>query len=411
MAVLKEQVADELAVRELVARFSDAVNRRAPLEMAALWATDGVWVVPGVPETTGRDAIAGVLTNLLETFPSLVQMPHTGVVSVDGDSATARWFLSEFGCDASGGGVYFIGTYHDQYRRDEDGLVLRPPAVRLPLPRPRRGPGQVLCLPRRAARGRAMAGLTIERPADGVALVTLDRPERLNALDDELLTTLVPGTFADLARDDSVHAVVVTGAGRGFCAGADLDSNGFGQPTALEAARFVRSTHQGPVNVRRLPQPTIAAVNGPAIGAGFGLALACDLRFAAPGARFGAPFVGMGLVPDYGVSYFLPRVVGTAVALDILLTGRIVGADEALALGLVSRVVDDVVAAAVETATAIAANPPQATQTTRANVYRALELSLEAEILEQEVRTQAVALHGSEFPERFAAWKQKIQGR
>lgn len=255
-----------------------------------------------------------------------------------------------------------------------------------------------------------MAGLRIERPADGVALVVLDRPERLNALDDELLVHLVPDTFADLASDAQVRAVVVTGAGRGFCSGADLDSSGFGQPTSLEAAQFTRSTHQGPVNVRRLSKPTIAAVNGPAVGAGFGLALACDLRFASPGARFGAPFVGMGLVPDYGVSYFLPRVVGTATALDIVLTGRLVDADEALRLGLVSRVEDDVVAAAVETATTIAANPPQATEVTRANVYRALELGLEAEILEQEVRAQAVALHGSEFPERFAAWKRKVQG-
>ena len=254
-----------------------------------------------------------------------------------------------------------------------------------------------------------MAGLRVDRPADGVAVVVLDRPEKLNALDDDLLATLVPGTFAELAEDDSVRVVVVTGAGRGFCAGADLDSQGFGQPTSLESARFVRRTHQGPVNVRVMPQPTIAAVNGPAVGAGFGLALACDLRLASPGARFGAPFVGMGLVPDYGVSYFLPRVVGTAAALEILLTGRLVDADEARALGLVSRVVDDVVGAAVETAAAIAANPPGATQMTRANVYRALELTLEAEVLEQEVRAQAIALHGSEFPARFASWKQRIQ--
>ena len=121
MEVLNHEASDELAVHELVARFSDAVNRRVPSEMAALWAPDGVWVVPGVPETVGRDAIAAVLTSLLETFPSLVQMTHNGVVRIDGDEATARWYLSEFGKDASGQGVYFIGTYHDRYRRTEEG--------------------------------------------------------------------------------------------------------------------------------------------------------------------------------------------------------------------------------------------------------------------------------------------------
>jgi len=256
------------------------------------------------------------------------------------------------------------------------------------------------------------AGLRVEHPADGVALVVLDRPERLNALDDALLLEGIPGTFADLATDPGVRAVVVTGAGRGFCSGADIESSsGFGQAGPVEAERFTRRTHRGPVAVRRLPQPTIAAVNGPAVGAGFGLALACDLRFAGPAARFGAPFLGMGLVPDYGVSYFLPRIVGTAASLDILLTGRLVAAPEALALGLVSRVTDDVVADAVDAAASIAASPPHAVAVTKANVYTSLELGLEAEILEQEVRAQAVALHGSEFPERFARWRDKIRPR
>lgn len=255
-----------------------------------------------------------------------------------------------------------------------------------------------------------MGELRVEHPADGVALVTLNRPERLNALDDELLLRSLPGTFADLAEDESVRAVVVTGEGRAFCAGADLECSGFVQPSPLEAAEFTARSHRTPVNVRRLQQPTIAAVNGPAVGAGFGLALACDLRYAGPEARFGAPFAAMGLVPDFGVSYFLPRAVGTAAALDVLLTGRLVGAEEALDLGLVSRVEPDVVAAAIETATTLAAMPPFALATTKANVYRAMELDLVGEVLEQEVRAQAVALHGSEFPERFAAWREKVRG-
>jgi enoyl-CoA hydratase/carnithine racemase len=253
-------------------------------------------------------------------------------------------------------------------------------------------------------------GVRIEQPADGVALVVLNRPERLNAFDDDLLLRTLPATFTRLGDDQAVRAIVVTGEGRGFSAGADLDCSGFTQPSPTEAAMFVRATHRTPVIVRSLEKPTIAAVNGSAVGAGFGLALACDLRLASADARMGAGFVAMGLVPDYGVSFFLPRVVGTAVALDLLFTGRLADAEEALGLGLVSRICDDVVGDAIELATAFAANPPQAMAMTKRNVYRSMELSLEAEILEQEVRAQALALHGSEFPERFVAWKRKIQG-
>ncbi len=171
-----------------------------------------------------------------------------------------------------------------------------------------------------------MAGLRLDTPAEGVTLLTLDRPERLNSLDDELLEHALTDTFRDLGADPSVRAIVVTGEGKGFSSGADLACSGFGPPTVLDAERYVRQTHRTPVAVRKVGKPTVAAVNGPAVGAGLGLALACDLRIASPTARFGAPFVAMGLVPDYGVSYFLPRVVGTATALDILLTGRLVEA-------------------------------------------------------------------------------------
>ena len=256
-----------------------------------------------------------------------------------------------------------------------------------------------------------MTGLRLETPAEGVALLTLTRPERLNSLDNELLEHALTDTFGDLGADRSVRVIVVTGEGRGFSSGADLDSNGFRQPTMLDAERYVRRSHRTPVAIRKVGKPTIAAVNGPAVGAGLGLALACDLRIASSTARFGAPFVAMGLVPDYGVSYFLPRVVGTAAAMDILLTGRLVGADEALALGIVSRVAEDVMEAALELARQIAANPAHATSITRANVYRSLELDIETEILEQEPRAQALALFGPEFKERFAAYKEKIQNK
>ncbi|MFQ5516668.1 MAG: enoyl-CoA hydratase/isomerase family protein [Acidimicrobiia bacterium] len=253
-----------------------------------------------------------------------------------------------------------------------------------------------------------MPGLRVETPVDGVALVSLDRPERLNALDDELLEHALADGFTSLRDDPAVRVIVITGKGRGFSSGADLECSGFQQPSSTAAEEHVRHTHRTPVILRKIGKPTIAAVNGVAIGAGLGLALACDLRLAAPTARFGAPFVAMGLVPDYGVSYFLPRVVGTATALDMLLTGRLVGAEEALKLGIVSRIEGDVVSAAVELATQIAVNPVHATATTRSNVYRSLELDIEAEILEQEPRAQALALFGPEFHERFAEYTEKI---
>jgi enoyl-CoA hydratase/carnithine racemase len=254
-----------------------------------------------------------------------------------------------------------------------------------------------------------VSGLRVERPAHGVALVVIDRPERLNALDDELLLDALPSALEALSIDASVRAVVITGEGRAFCAGADLECTGFSQPTTTDAEAYMRRSHLTPWRVRALGVPTVAALKGAVVGAGLGLALACDFRFTGPELRMGSPFVTMGLVPDYGVSYFLPRVVGVERALDLLLTGRVVDAPEALALGLVSRQCRDVVAEAVAFASQVAAAPPAAVAATRRNVYRSIELPLDVE-LEQEVRAQTLALFGSEFPERFAAWKQGVRG-
>jgi enoyl-CoA hydratase/carnithine racemase len=255
-----------------------------------------------------------------------------------------------------------------------------------------------------------MTGLRVEHPRDGVALVVIDRPDRMNAFDDDLLLDALPDVFADLATDRDARVVVVTGEGRAFSSGADLDCSGFRQETATEAEAFVRRTHRTPVAVRRLGKPSIAAVNGAAVGAGFGLALACDVRLAGPHARMGAPFITMGLVPDYGVSYFLPRIVGPGRALQLLLSARLIDASEALQLGLVSSVEDDVVTAALDLAGQWAGLPPAAVSMTRTNLWRAMELDIEAEILEQEARAQAVALKGSEFADLFAKWAETVQG-
>lgn len=124
MAVLSPEVtADEAAIRALTARFTDAVNRRHPAELAALFEEEGVWVVPGFGDTTGRQAIAGLLADLLGRFTFLVQMLHSGVVEVDGDKARARWYLSEFAATEDGSGWRFVGVYQDDHVRVEEGWL------------------------------------------------------------------------------------------------------------------------------------------------------------------------------------------------------------------------------------------------------------------------------------------------
>ncbi len=169
----------------------------------------------------------------------------------------------------------------------------------------------------------------------GVALITLNRPARLNAWNGPLGS----GYFASLDRaaaDQDVRAIVVTGAGKGFCAGADMDVlQGIGSQSsnADSAASGPPHTH-----AMTIPKPVIAAINGATAGLGFVHALACDLRFAATGAKFTTSFARRGLIAEHGLSWTLPRLVGQAVALDLLLSGRVILAEEALEVGLVNRV-------------------------------------------------------------------------
>lgn len=193
----------------------------------------------------------------------------------------------------------------------------------------------------------------IDRAADGVAVVTLNRPERMNAMAFDVMVP-VRDVLNDLGRDNSVRAIVITGAGRAFCAGADQESAG--RPPDAEgltrpgyALRSLEMLEDVVGVLRRLHQPVIAAVNGPAIGGGLCLALACDIRIAGPEAYFRAAGINNGLTAsELGLSYLLPRAVGSSHAADMMFTGRDVDATEAGRIGLVSRVVDDVVAEAVQ---------------------------------------------------------------
>lgn len=201
-----------------------------------------------------------------------------------------------------------------------------------------------------------MPHLERTRPRPDVALITLNRPEKLNALNHGLVEEL-HATLDDIRADDDCRVVVLTGAGRGFCSGLDLtdpspDRAGNGLEFPRSGMRWQERIAELTAKLSRLRQPVIAAVNGPAYGGGFALALASDLRVASESARFCTQFIKLGLGGcDIGVSYTLPRIVGAGQAFDLILTARTVDAEEALRLGLVSRlstgsVLDDALAIA-----------------------------------------------------------------
>lgn len=187
--------------------------------------------------------------------------------------------------------------------------------------------------------------LELTHPRPEIAVLTLNRPDKLNALDYELVEEL-HRTLDALGADNTCRAVVLTGAGRGFCSGLDLTSPN--PPEAGGGTEFPRSGMRWQeriadltAKIHRLRQPVIAAVNGVAYGGGLGMALACDIRVAAPSATFCTQFIKLGLGGcDIGVSYTLPRIIGAGAAFDLMLTARVVDAQEALRLGLVSRIAE-----------------------------------------------------------------------
>jgi enoyl-CoA hydratase len=254
-----------------------------------------------------------------------------------------------------------------------------------------------------------MTGFIVDQPADGVARLTLNRPERLNALTWGLMEELRDALRA-IAADENVRSLVLTGAGRGFCAGLDLKQRADDDPlgtgddvvTVFRRQELVASLA---IQLRALPQPVIAAVNGPASGGGMALALAADVRLCSPEARFNAAFVRIGLSGgDVGVSYLLPRLVGPGMAAELLFTGRQVDAEEAVRIGLANRVVDDLDSAALGLAEQIAANSPFGVWMTKQILYRNADAtSLEAAI-DLENRTQVLAARTDDAREAVAAF-------
>jgi enoyl-CoA hydratase/carnithine racemase len=247
---------------------------------------------------------------------------------------------------------------------------------------------------------------------DGVALVTLNRPDRLNAITSTMITELEQ-VVAAVDADPALRAVIVTGAGRGFCAGLDLRSQG-----VAPGAHKVRPTVAGLMwqdhlatlheRIHRSRKPWIAAVNGACVGGGFALALACDIRTAAPEATFGAVFLKIGVSNcDMGTSYFLPRLVGASRSAELLLTARIFDATEAEAIGLLTSLDDDPIARALDTARLIRANAPFGTWMTKDTMWQTVDAPSLRHALNIENRTQIMCSANGDIAEARAAFTEK----
>jgi 2-(1,2-epoxy-1,2-dihydrophenyl)acetyl-CoA isomerase len=252
-------------------------------------------------------------------------------------------------------------------------------------------------------------GLRVE--VDGpVAMLTLDRPASLNALTVPVKVALREA-LESIGDDRAVRVVILTGAGRAFCAGQDLAERD--EPDAAPLDVEVRERYNPIIRaLRSMGQPVIAAVNGVAAGAGASLAFACDLRIAAEEARFVLAFGRIGLVPDSGATWFLPRLVGPAKAAELALIGDAVDAAEALRLGLVSKVVpgDQLLVEARAMADRIADGAPLAMALTKTALERSLSIDLD-EALDGEAKLQGIAGASADHAEGLAAFREKRQPR
>lgn len=246
----------------------------------------------------------------------------------------------------------------------------------------------------------------------GLRWLTLDRPEARNAYSDAMVADLV-AALDEAEEDDAVRVVAITGAGKAFSAGGDLkrmaahDGMFAGDATALRA-RYLRGIQQIPRRLSRFDKPVIAAVNGAAIGAGLDLACMADFRIASRHAKLGSTFVKVGLVPGDGGAYFLARTIGFPKALDLILTARVIDADEALRIGLVNQVVEpekltDTVRAKASVLTAL---PPVALRLAKSAAVRSWDLGVE-QALTVAATYQGVAQNTADHDEAVAAFLEK----
>ncbi len=254
----------------------------------------------------------------------------------------------------------------------------------------------------------------VEEPAPHIAQLAMNRPEQLNAMTADLCEAMHL-ELRRIALERSCRAVILTGAGRGFCAGVDL--RGYGAAPGNDGSdeprdRLANQEHMSKLvlALRALPQPVIAAVNGPAAGLGLALSLGSDIRYASTAAVFRAAFINIGLSNcDMGTSWLLPRLVGASRSHELMLTGRRVDAEEALRIGLVADVVDgsELLGRALQAAEQIAALAPWGVRLTKRGMWSALEIPSEQAAIEYEDRQQIMATFSKGVPEAAGAFLQK----
>ena len=242
-----------------------------------------------------------------------------------------------------------------------------------------------------------------------IATIKLNRPEKLNAFGGPMREEILD-VLDIVAQDDQIRVVVVTGEGRGFSAGGDIDhlkqlrenKDEQGFRSVLAKGQQITRT------MRSMPKPVIAAVNGPCAGAGFSFALGCDIRIASDGATFGASFARIGLHPDWGGSWFLPKLVGSANAAELVFTGTMISAEEAQRIGLVNRVVphDQLMPAVMDLAGRIAKSAPKVLRLAKESIYRSLSSDLDTAFA-RESEVQIECFYSEDFLEGLTAFTEK----
>ena len=252
--------------------------------------------------------------------------------------------------------------------------------------------------------------LLVEK-TDRIARVTLNRPDRLNALTPALEDDLLQA-IQEIAQDDDTGVLVLTGAGRAFCSGADvggLAERASAEPPSVDDRRRRFSTPQGVIlGLQKMEKPTIAMVNGVATGAGFDLACACDIRTGSPNTRFMAAYIRIGLFPGWGGTWLYPRVLGLPKAAELLFTGDFLEAEDAYRTGMLNKLVppEELEAATMEMARRIASGPPIALRLAKLNLYKGLELDLET-AMKFAAASETITLTSEDHKEGVTAFREK----
>ena len=260
----------------------------------------------------------------------------------------------------------------------------------------------------------APARFVLVEKGDRIAKVTLNRPERLNALAPELVDDLI-AAIQDITKDDSIGVVIFTGAGRAFCSGGDIKTLAGGEEKSAYRSGVTEDIRRGfepaqavILGIQRMEKPTIAMVNGPATGAGMDIAFACDIRIGGPAVRFVSSYIKIGLFPGWGGTWLLPRVIGLPKAVEMVMTGDAIEAEEALRLGALNKLVpaEQLESATMDMARKLAAGPPIALRLAKLNLYKGLEIDLET-AMKFAAASETITLSSQDHREGAQAFREK----